>query len=121
METILKGQDIIKRFEKLELKAYKPTPDDVWTIGWGTTRINGRPVHEGETCTKEEAQKYFTKDIEKGENCINRYVDVELTQEQFDALVSFCYNVGNGAFASSTLLKKLNKGDYNGAQKEFAR
>lgn len=115
------GIKFIQRFEDLKLKSYLPTPDDVWTIGYGTTRINGRSVVEGEEITKTQAEEYFKDDILKFEKAINDLVKVELTQNKFDALVSFVYNIGVGAFSKSTLLKKLNSGDYAGASREFKR
>jgi len=121
MKTSIKGQEIIKEFEELRLEAYLPTPNDVLTIGWGTTRIDGRPVQEGEKIKRERAQDLFNKDLIYFENSVTKLVKVYLTQDQFDALVSFVYNIGVGAFSKSTLLKKLNNKDYNGAQKEFKR
>ena len=61
------------------------------------------------------------KDLEKFEKAVNKYVNVEITQSMFDALVSFSFNVGATAFRKSTLLQKLNKGDYDGAADEFLR
>ena len=111
------GIDLICSFEGLELKAY----DDgvgVWTIGYGTTVINGVKVKKGDTCTVEQAKKYMASDLKKFEAAVNK-VQVPLNQNQFDALVSLTYNIGTGAFADSTLLKKLNAGDYKGAAAQF--
>jgi lysozyme len=121
MKTSRQGQDFIKNYEKLRLKAYLPTKNDRWTIGWGSTFIDGRPVMEGEVITREKAQKLFDSTLKKIEDGILSRVDVPLNQDQFDALVSLVYNIGVGNFSRSTLLKKLNKKDYNGAQKEFSR
>lgn len=115
------GLKFIQKFEDLRLESYLPTPNDVWTIGYGTTRINGRSVVKGEKITHRQAKEYFREDILKFQNAINDLVKVELTQNQFDALVSFVYNIGVGAFSKSTLLKKLNSGDYAGASREFKR
>lgn len=116
MQTITKtsqaGIDLIKYWETFEPIAYKPTPDDVWTIGWGTTRINGKPVQPGMAINEEYAEKLLRADVEEAETAVANSVVVPLTQNQFDALVVFTYNVGIGAFTSSTLLKLLNAGQY---------
>lgn len=121
MRASLEGINLIKSYESLKLKAYLPTPNDVWTIGYGTTVINGRPVHEGMEITKHQANLYFVEDLTKFERVVNKYVKVKLTQNQFDALVSFVYNIGEGNFRRSTLLRKLNDEDYVGAKEEFKR
>lgn len=113
------GVDLISGFEDTRFKAY----DDgvgVWTIGTGTTVYpNGVKVKQGDTCTLEQAKTYFKHDLAKFEKTVNESVTVPLTQNQFDALVSLTYNIGSGAFNNSTLLKKLNKGDYQGAADQF--
>lgn len=119
----LSGQEIIHWFEGFRAKAY-PDPGsggEPWTIGYGTTVYKGNPVVEGMVITKEEAAESFQKDLSKFEKAVRKAVKVSLTQHQFDALVSFTYNVGVGAFQSSTLLRKLNKGNYMGAANEFPR
>ncbi|WP_151837834.1 MULTISPECIES: lysozyme [unclassified Acinetobacter] len=120
MKTSTNGIDLICSFEGLELKAY----DDgvgVWTIGYGTTMINGTKVKKGDTCTLEQAKSYFAHDLKRFEASVNNQVKVPLSQNQFDALVSLVYNIGSGNFASSTLLKKLNAKDYAGAADQFPR
>jgi Phage-related lysozyme (muraminidase) len=113
------GINLISSFEDTKLKAY----DDgvgVWTIGIGTTVYpNGVNVKKGDTCTLEQAKAYFKHDLAKFEKAVNDSVKVTLTQNQFDALVSLAYNIGSSAFKSSTLLKKLNKRDYQGAADQF--
>lgn len=113
------GVDLITSFEDTRTKAY----DDgvgVWTIGIGTTFYpSGNKVKQGDTCTLEQAKSYFKHDLAKFEKAVNESVSVPLTQSQFDALVSLTYNIGSGAFKDSTLLKKLNKGDYQGAADQF--
>ena len=113
------GIDLICGFEGLELKAY----DDgvgVWTIGYGTTIYpNGAKVKKGDTCTLEQAKSYMTHDLKRFESAVCENVRVGLNQNQFDALVSLTYNIGIGAFTKSTLLKKLNAGDYKGAAAQF--
>lgn len=115
--TSASGIDLICSFEGLKLNAY----DDgvgVWTIGYGTTVINGVKVKKGDTCTVEQAKSYMASDLKKFEAAVNK-VTVALNQNQFDALVSLAYNIGTSAFANSTLLKKLNSGDYKGAAAQF--
>lgn len=113
----LYNEELIKEWEQLRLKAYLPTPNDRWTIGWGHTST-ARP---GMVITEEEAQDLFRRDVSWAEAEVNNYVKVALTQNQFDALVSFVFNVGAGAWRKSTMLRKLNAGDYDGAAQEFPR
>lgn len=115
------GIDLIKSFEGCYLKAYK-CPAGVWTIGWGTTEpINGIKPHEGMVITQKQADNLLIKNLNAYENAVNKYVTYSINQNQFDALVSFAYNCGNGALKTSTLLKKLNAGDVLGAADEFLR
>ena len=115
------GLDLIKSFEGCQLKAYK-CPAGVWTIGWGTTEpINGIKPHEGMIITQQQADELLIKNLKGYENAVNKYVTYSINQNQFDALVSFAYNCGNGALKTSTLLKKLNAGDVQGAANEFLR
>lgn len=115
------GIDLISSFEDTKLTAY----DDgvgVWTIGIGTTVYpNGVKVKKGDKCTLEQAKEYFAHDLKRFESSVNNLVKVPLSQNQFDALVSLTYNIGSGNFASSTLLKKLNAKDYQGAADQFPR
>lgn len=111
------GKAIIKEHEQLRLVAYLPTKRDVPTIGWGHTK----GVKLGMTCTVEQAEKWLESDLFDAEVCINRNVLVPLTQNQFDALVSFAFNVGLSAFRTSTLRKLLNAGDYAGAAAQFPK
>ena len=111
-----KGLDLIKEYEGCVLTAYR-CPAGVWTIGYGHTG----GVNKGDKITKKQAESFLKEDIEKFENGVNSVVSVALTQNQFDALVSFTYNVGLAAFKTSTLRQKLNAGDYKGAAKEFPR
>ena len=116
MKISQNGIDLIKKWEGCELKAYK-CPAGVWTIGYGHT--NG--VKEGQKITQEQAETFLRQDIEYFEKGVTKLVSAPITQNQFDALVSFAYNVGLGAFKTSTLRKKLNEKDYCGASKEFAK
>ena len=115
MKTV--NKDFIKESEGLVLKAYLPTPDDVWTIGYGHTS----GVTRGMTITKEQAEQFLEKDLEWVERVIATTVKVPLNQNQYDALASFIYNLGGTNFRNSTLLRKLNEGDYRGAANEFLK
>lgn len=112
----LKGENLIKSYEKLKLKPYEDAVG-VKTIGYGHT---GEGTNK-DSITIEEANQLLQKDVIKAENAISRLVKVELTQNQHDALVSFIFNSGVGGFKSSTLLKKLNAGDYEAAANEFPK
>ena len=107
--------DIIKEVEKLRLKAYLPTKNDVWTIGYGHT--DG--VVEGQEISEAKALEFLKEDLDEVEKGILRYVRVPLTQNQYDALCSLIFNIGLGNFAKSTVLKLLNKKDYLGAANAF--
>ena len=114
-----KGLDLIKSFEGCRLKAYKcVSTEQYYTIGYGHY---GADVSKDMEITMEQATELLKNDVAKFEKCVTSSVKVPVTQSMFNALVSFCYNIGQGAFKSSTLLKKLNKGDYNGACAEFER
>lgn len=115
------GLTIIKHFEGLELRAYQDSVG-VWTIGYGHTAAAGPPsVSAGQTITEAEAESILKKDLELFENGVRDLVKVPVNSDQFSALVSFSFNVGLGALADSTLLRKLNAGDYQGAADEFPR
>ena len=119
MRTSENGRRFIANFEGLRLKAYKPDPKEkFWTIGYGHY---GADVKEGMTITKEQAEQFFINDLKRFEDFVNVNVKVGLNQNQFDALVSFAYNCGCGNLQKSTLLKKLNLGDYKGASDEFLK
>jgi lysozyme len=119
MNTSQTGINLIKGFEGKRLSAY----DDgvgVWTIGYGTIKYpNGVRVKKGDTCTDAQAESYLKNDLVKFENAINRFVKVPVNQNQFDALSSFTYNLGETNLSKSTLLKKLNAKDYAGAADQF--
>ena len=110
------GIDLIKSFENCELTAYQDVAG-VWTIGYGHTA----GVYAGMTITQAQAEEFLRSDLKTAENAVNGKVTYPLTQNMFDALVSLTFNIGSGNFGSSTLLKKLNQGDINGAANEFDR
>lgn len=102
LKTSKTGLDLIKSFEGCQLKAYR-CPAGVWTIGWGTTEaINGVKPHKGMAITQEQADKLLIDHLKAYENAVNR-LGVPLNQNQFDALVSFCYNLGTGIFKGNLL------------------
>lgn len=111
------GIDLIKQFEGERLTSYY-CPAGVLTIGTGHT---GSDVKPNQTITGAESLRLLQGDLRRFEKAVNSYVKVPLTQNQFDALVCFAFNVGTGALASSTLLKLLNAGKYKGAQAQFGR
>lgn len=108
------GLDLIKQEEGLRLKAYK-CQAGVLTIGYGHTR----GVKENDVITEEQAEKLLIEDLAESEKWVNKLVKVPLSQNQFDALVSFVFNLGPGALQISDLLKNLNKGQYYQASQEF--
>ena len=116
MKTSQNGINLIKSFEGCKLTAYK-CPAGVWTIGYGHTK----GVKQGMKISQLQADTYLKNDLKTYENYVSKYVKVTLNQNQFDALVSFTFNCGGGALKSSTLLKKLNNGDYTGAANELLR
>lgn len=111
------GLALIKKFEGLRLSAYY-CPAGVLTVGYGST---GDHVKVGMILTEAEAEVLLKKDLERFEKGVAALVTVHLTDNQFAALVAFAFNVGLNALKNSTLLKKLNAGDYAGASAEFPR
>ena len=121
MQTSDKGISLIKQFEGCKLTAYQDSVG-VWTIGYGWTKpVDGKPIRAGMTIKQETAERLLKTGLVSYENDVSRLVKVDLTQGQFDALVSFTYNLGARSLSTSTLLRKLNAGDYAGAADEFLR
>ncbi len=121
LKTSDSGLALIKVSEGLETVAY-PDPGnritgEPWTIGYGHTR----GVRKGDVCTEAQATDWLREDLKAAEGAVRHLVDVPLTQGQFDALTSFVFNVGAGAFGNSTLLRLLNAGDAGGAAEQFKR
>jgi lysozyme len=110
------GLDLIRRFEGLRLRAYR-CPAGVWTIGYGHT---GPEVREGMTIGRDEAEAMLRGDLIRFEEGVAKSAGA-CTQGQYDALVSFAFNLGLGALRSSTLLKKHKAGEHRLAAGEFAR
>jgi GH24 family phage-related lysozyme (muramidase) len=116
LATNAKGLRLIKSFEGLRLKAYKDAVG-IWTIGYGTTSN----VYPGMAIPQQRAEELLQEDLKRFESAINQLVKVPLNADQFSALVALTYNIGENAFASSTLLQKLNSGDTEGAADEFLK
>ncbi|WP_019221825.1 lysozyme [Bartonella senegalensis] len=115
------GLALIKQWEGLRLEAYRDI-GGIWTIGYGHTSEAGPPiVKKGMYVTKEQAEAILCEDLKQYEKAVEQSVKVCLTDAQFAALVSFCYNVGTKAFCKSTLLKKLNQGDYESVPVELQK
>ena len=108
MEASFKCLSLVKEFEGLFLKAY-PDPIGIWTIGYGTIQYpNGKRVKKGDICTNEEAEAYLMHELNIKALSINpHFTSHPIKQNQFDALLSFAYNLGTGALNKSTLLKKV--------------
>lgn len=110
------GLDLIKRFEGCKLTAYK-CPAGVWTIGYGST---GPHVVPGVTISQERAEQLLREDLARFEEFVETKCKPS-TDNQFAALVSFAFNVGNGNLQTSTLRRMHTSGDYTGAAEQFAR
>lgn len=120
--------DLIKHFERLELNAY-PCPAGKWTIGYGHTV----GVRKGDRCTPAQAEQWLAEDLAAAVALVDGNVRVPLTQGQYDAMLSIVFNVGPGkkgvkdgiivlrSGQPSTLLRKLNAGEYSAAAAEFGR
>lgn len=125
MKLSERGREFIKSFESCKLKAYRDG-GGVWTVGWGHT---GPEVRPGFTLTQSQADALFDDDVARFEAGVNDLVTVPMTQGQFDALVSFSFNVGLDQDADtqaeglgdSSLLRYLNRGNYPIAAEEFKK
>ena len=116
MQTSANGVELIKHFEGCYLDAYL-CPAGVWTIGYGHTL----DVEEGDSIDQEAAEAFLIEDLEEFEDHVQRLVEVDLSQDQFDALVSWTFNLGYGNLAASTLLAKLNDGLYDEVPEQIKR
>ncbi|HEJ7989845.1 TPA: lysozyme [Serratia liquefaciens] len=121
MQISKAGIELIKRFEGLELKAYQDSVG-VWTIGYGWTQpVDGKKIGPGMVIDQETADRLLKCGVVQYEQGVNQLVKVSITQGQFDALVSFAYNLGLRSLSTSTLLKKLNAGNKHDAANEFGK
>jgi len=117
MKVSQKGIDLIKRFEGFSPTAYL-CPAGVWTIGYGHTA----GVRAGDSVDEDTAEDFLREDLADAEGAVGKYVKVPLKQWQFDALVSFTFNLGSGNLYSSTLLKKVNRNpDDSAIRQEFEK
>lgn len=115
------GYSIIRTFEGFKEQAYLDV-GGVWTIGFGTIRYpNGVKVKKGDRCTMAQANEWLIQDCGWVDACLDRTIssNVKINQNQFDALASLVYNIGETNFSNSTLLRTLNHGDIKGATKHF--
>ncbi|EKT4454453.1 MULTISPECIES: lysozyme [Pseudomonas] len=116
MRTSQRGLSLIKSFEGLRLQAYQDSVG-VWTIGYGTTR----GVQAGMKISKEQAERMLLNDVQRFEPEVERLITAPLNQNQWDALISFTYNLGAANLESSTLRRLINAGDYKSAAEQFSR
>lgn len=116
MKTSQRGIELIKSFEGCKLSAYQDSVG-IWTIGYGHTA----GVKKGDKITQAQADKMLADDLVIYEQGVQSMVKRTMTQGQFDALVSFSFNVGLGALGRSTLLRLMNSGDWQAASQQFAR
>ena len=110
------GVDLIKEFEGCKLEAYQCSAD-VWTIGYGHTR----DVEEGDKITQKVADYFLEYDVAMVETHCKRLITVPLKQHQWDAIVSWCYNLGCGNLRASTLLKKINASEIDKVSEQIVR
>ena len=116
LKTSQEGISLIKSFEGCELTAYRCSAN-VPIIGFGHTA----GVSDGDTCTQEEAETMLAEDLEEFEDYVKNYVESELQQNEFDALVAWTYNLGPKNLSESTLLKELNAGNLEEVPRQMKR
>ena len=112
----MEGLSLIKKFEGCELEAYQCTAG-VWTMGYGHTK----GVTPSDSISQEEAEQMLVDELHEYESYVNEYVTVALSQNQFDALVSWVYNLGPANLKASTMLKVLNSGEYEDVPAQIKR
>lgn len=110
------GLHLTEHFEGCRLVSYQDSKG-IWTIGYGHTF----KVVEGMTCTQAQAEAWLMEDVQRAANAVNVLVKINLTQEEFDALVDFVFNLGIGNFRDSTLLRLINQNSLREAANEFPR
>ena len=116
METSENGIELIKEFEGCRQVAYQDSVG-VWTIGYGHTKT----AYEGQLAIKKTCERLLAEDLVEFEEYVDTLVKVPSTQNQFDALVSWTFNLGSGNLQESTMLRKLNYGDYESVPDEMRR
>lgn len=107
------GLQIIKDSEGLRLEAYEAGGE--WLIGYG----HRRTAQAGMTITEQEAEQLLREDVRASEDAVRRLVTVPVNENQFSAMVSLAYNLGEGGFSRTTVLERINAGDYDGAADGF--
>jgi lysozyme len=114
------GEELIKSFEGLRLKAYRDSAG-ICTIGYGSTKYSdGKAIKDTDQLDSEiKASALFIETLKEYEDAVNKHVKVELTQNQFDSMVSITYNVGTGVMRNTKLIQKLNAGDFARAADQF--
>lgn len=112
--------DLIKKYEGFRPQSYQDSVG-VWTIGYGTTRINGQPVKAGMTITEDQALQLVKQEVNKLWSQIEAILTVRLNDNQMNALVDFAYNLGFNALKTSTLMKYVNESQFDKAADEFGR
>ncbi|AYH32979.1 lysozyme [Pectobacterium parmentieri] len=121
MQISNNGINLIKQFEGCRLTAYQDSVG-VWTLGYGWTQpVDGKPIRRGMKIDAATAERLLKTGVVQYERAVNQLVRVSITQNQFDALVSFTYNLGSRSLSTSTLLKNLNGGDISSAAAEFMK
>ncbi|MCS5421236.1 MULTISPECIES: lysozyme [Psychrilyobacter] len=119
MKISKQGIDLLKHFESYEMKAYT-CPSGVWTIGWGFTQVNGKKVKEGDIMTLEVADIELVKQLRIYENVVKKAIMIKkINQNQYDALISLCYNIGGSSFRRSDIVKEVNSRNFIGACRIF--
>ena len=112
--------DLIKRYEGFRPQAYQDSVG-VWTIGYGTTRINGQPVKAGMTITEDQALQLVQQEVNKLWSQIESILKVKINDNQMNALVDFAYNLGFGSLKNSTLMRLVNESKFEEAANQFPR
>lgn len=119
MNTSQEGIDLIKGFEEFRSHSYQDSVG-IWTIGYGSTRYaTGKHVGPNEQIAETVADILLTQKIHQNDQVMNQVIKVTIPQNQWDALSSLMYNIGDGAFSTSTLLRVLNSGDHTAASAHF--
>ena len=112
--------DFVAQHEGLRLEAYL-CPAGHWTIGYGLTRVSGVPVHAGMKISEDRARQLLTQELKRVQDQLAGLVKVKVSRGEFIALTDFCFNVGAGNLGHSTLLRKLNQGEYMTAAYELRK
>ena len=122
MKISHKGLELIKHYEGVKLRPYK-CPARLWTVGCGHLMGDGLSLPDSwnRLFTMDEVDALLAKDVTRFERGVERYCPVKLTQSQFDALVSFSFNLGLGTLQRSSVRQKINRGDFEGAKKSLLR